>query len=69
MPSRSAKQARFMQAAAHSPEFARKAGIKQSVAQEFHAADQRTGLHSITVASRQQGKTAAQRAAKPRARS
>lgn len=39
MPSVSTKQARFMSAAAHSPKFAAKAGIPQSVAQEFHAAD------------------------------
>jgi hypothetical protein len=39
MPSTSEKQRRFMQAAAHSPEFAKKAGIPQSVAQEFNQAD------------------------------
>lgn len=39
MPSKSAKQRRFMSAAAHSPEFARKAGIPQRVAKEFHNAD------------------------------
>lgn len=39
MPSTSAKQARFMAAAAHNPEFARKAGIPPSVAKEFNAAD------------------------------
>lgn len=39
MPSTSAKQHRFMQAAAHNSEFARKAGIPQSVAKEFAAAD------------------------------
>ena len=41
MPSTSAKQARFMNIVAHSPEFAQKAGIPQSVGQEFHAADKR----------------------------
>lgn len=41
MPSKSKKQRRFMAAAAHNPEFARKAGISQSVAREFHSADQR----------------------------
>lgn len=41
MPSTSAKQARFMAAAAHNPSFAKKAGIPLSVAQEFHAADRR----------------------------
>lgn len=30
-----------MAAAAHNPEFARKAGIRQSVAKEFNDADQR----------------------------
>jgi hypothetical protein len=39
MPSTSDKQRRFMSAAAHSPSFAAKAGIPQSVAQEFHGAD------------------------------
>lgn len=41
MPSKSAKQKRFMAAAAHNPEFAKKAGIPQSVAEEFNQADQR----------------------------
>lgn len=39
MPSKSAAQARFMAAAAHNPKFAAKAGIPQSVAEEFNAAD------------------------------
>jgi hypothetical protein len=39
MPSKSAKQARTMRAAAHSPQFAKKVGIPQSVAKEFMAAD------------------------------
>ena len=39
MPSTSNKQRRFMAAAAHNPEFAKKAGIPQSVAQEFNEAD------------------------------
>ena len=39
MPSTSKKQARFMAAAAHNPEFAKKAGISQDVAQEFNQAD------------------------------
>ena len=39
MPSTSDKQKKFMNAAAHNPEFAKKAGIPQSVAKEFHAAD------------------------------
>lgn len=40
MPSVSARQKRFMAAAAHSPEFAKKAGISQTVAQDFYSADQ-----------------------------
>jgi hypothetical protein len=39
MPSVSEKQRRFMAAAAHNPLFARKVGIKQSVAKEFNRAD------------------------------
>ena len=39
MPSTSDKQRRFMAAAAHSPEFAKKAGIPQSVAKDFNQAD------------------------------
>jgi hypothetical protein len=39
MPSVSPKQKRFMAAAAHNPAFAKKAGIKQSVAKEFNNAD------------------------------
>lgn len=42
MPSKSAKQARTMAAAAHNPEFAKKVGIPQNVAQEFNAADAKT---------------------------
>jgi hypothetical protein len=39
MPSSTPKQAKFMAAAANSPSFAKEAGIPQSVAKEFHAAD------------------------------
>lgn len=39
MPSKSAKQARLMRAAAHNPEFASKVGVPQKVAKEFAAAD------------------------------
>lgn len=34
-----------MQAAAHSPAFAKKAGIKPSVAKEFVAADKKAGKY------------------------
>lgn len=43
MPSKTPKQRRFMAAAANNPSFARKAGIPQSVAQEYHAADKKAG--------------------------
>lgn len=39
MPSTSAKQARTMAAAAHSPAFAKKVGIPPKVAKEFNRAD------------------------------
>jgi hypothetical protein len=39
MPSRSAKQARTMQAAAHNEAFAKRMGIPQEVAEEFRKAD------------------------------
>lgn len=39
MPSKSEAQARTMAAAAHDPEFAKKAGIKQEVAKDFNRAD------------------------------
>lgn len=41
MPSNSKKQARFMAAAANNSKFARKAGISQDVAREYHQADKR----------------------------
>ena len=40
MPSTSAKQRRFMAAAAHDPKFAKAANISQTVAREFFRADQ-----------------------------
>lgn len=43
MPSKSAKQARTMRAAAHNKGFAKKMGIPQSVAKEFAAADKKRG--------------------------
>jgi len=39
MPSKSKAQARLMAAAAHDPAFAKRAGVPQSVAKEFNAAD------------------------------
>ena len=40
MPSTSAKQARFMQAIAHNPQFAAKVGVPVKVGEEFNAADE-----------------------------
>jgi hypothetical protein len=42
MPSKSAKQARTMAAAAHNPKFAKKMKIPQKVAKEFNKADKGT---------------------------
>ena len=39
MPSTSKKQHRFMEAIAHNPAFAKKAGVPQSVGKDFSAAD------------------------------
>ena len=41
MPSKTAKQRRTMAAAAKNPAFAKKVGIPQRVAREFHRADVR----------------------------
>ena len=43
MPSKSAKQARTMRAAAHDKGFASKVGIPQKVAKEFTKADKAKG--------------------------
>lgn len=44
MPSKSAKQARFMAAVAHNPKFAKRVGVPVSVAKEFNKADAGTGI-------------------------
>ena len=43
MPSKSAKQHNLMEAVAHDPGFAKKAGVPQSVGQDFVAADKAKG--------------------------
>jgi hypothetical protein len=43
MPSKSAKQARTMRAAAHDKAFAKRVGIPQKVAKEFVSADKKSG--------------------------
>ena len=50
----SQKQARFMAAAAHDPAFAKKVGIKQSVAKEFNKAD--TGTKQLSNAMKNKPK-------------
>jgi hypothetical protein len=47
MPSRSKAQARLMQAVAHSPAFAKKVGITQSVGKDFARADKRAGTKDL----------------------
>lgn len=50
MPSQSAKQHRLMEAVAHDPGFAKRAGIPQRVGQDFVTADQRRGSPYKTAA-------------------
>lgn len=45
MPSKSKKQHAFFEAIAHSPEFAKKAGVSQSVGEDFVNADKSTGKY------------------------
>lgn len=47
MPSRSMKQHRLMEAVAHNPEFARKAGIPQKVGKDYSEADKGRDLKSL----------------------
>ena len=44
MPSTSQKQHRFFEAVAHSPKFAKEAGVPQSVGNDFAAADDKAEL-------------------------
>lgn len=43
MPSTSKKQHRFMEAVAHSPKFAKKVNVPQSVGKDFVKADKKKG--------------------------
>lgn len=54
MPSTSPKQMRFMNAAAHDPKFAKKAGVPVKVAKEYHAADK--AEHAKALAHALKGK-------------
>lgn len=47
MPSVSKSQERLMNAVAHNPQFAHKAGIPQSVGEEFHEADKAADKRSL----------------------
>jgi len=47
VPSVSKKQHNFMEAIAHSPSFAKKVGVKQSVGKEFAAADKGKNLRRV----------------------
>lgn len=44
MPSVSKAQHNFMEAVKHSPQFAKKVGVPQSVGREFAAADDKAGI-------------------------
>jgi hypothetical protein len=57
MPSKSAQQHRFMEAAAHNPAFAEKAGIPQKVAKEFVAADKKATKRTSSKRSRKKRKS------------
>jgi hypothetical protein len=51
MPSKSPAQARMMAAAAHSPKFAKKVGVPQSVAKEYNKADTGSKMLSKAMSS------------------
>lgn len=46
MPSTSAKQHNFMEAIAHNPKFAKKAGVPQKVGKDFSRADAAAQLYA-----------------------
>ena len=57
MPSTSPKQARFMAAIAHNPDFAKRVGVSQSVGRDFNQADKGTGiLESIVHKKKRKGR-------------
>ena len=67
MPSSSAKQHRFMEAVAHNPAFAKKAGVPQSVGKEFSNADKgKTFKRGGDMARKMDPKMMAMMAAKKR---
>ena len=52
MPSVSKKQEKTMRAVAHSPKFAKKIGIPQSVGKDFHEADKKRGQFALPKSKR-----------------
>jgi len=54
MPSKSAKQARMMAAAAHDPKFARRVGVPVSVAKKFNQTDKGTAMLSKALRRKSQ---------------
>lgn len=54
MPSKSPRQARLMAMAAHDPAAAKRVGVPQPVAREFHAADR--GTNMLASARKKRGK-------------
>lgn len=67
MPSTSKKQHNFMAAVAHSPEFAKKAGVPQSVGRDFTKADKgrKFAKGGDTMATKNQNAALAKHAAQP----
>jgi len=56
MPSKSAKQHKFMEAVKHSPKFAKKVGVPQSVGAEFADADERKAGAKPSAKGRRSGR-------------
>ncbi len=56
MPSKTPKQAAFMRAISHSPEFAKKVGVPQSVGKEFEKADEAKAAKPKSLQKRSQEK-------------
>jgi hypothetical protein len=55
MPSTSKKQHKFMEAVAHSPAFAKKAGVPQSVGKDFSTADKGRKFKAGGLMAKSQG--------------
>jgi hypothetical protein len=56
IPSKSKVQARFFEAVAHNPKFAKEAGVPQSVGREFASADERRGTKGLPERKAKKGK-------------